>query len=79
MKNNPRIRLFSIKARMANLRDRHQTVKARIAEELKRPAPCSMMLQQLKRRRLHIKDEIARYDGLLRTIGTVSSNQRQSA
>lgn len=78
MKISPRVRVFSIKARMANLRHRHTDVKARIAEELKRPAPCSMALQRLKRRRLKIKDEIARYEGLLRTLGGSASDRQQT-
>jgi len=64
-----RLEPLSIRARIYNLRQRHRNVKAKIAEELKRPAPCSMALQRLKRKRLVIKDEIARYDGLLRTLG----------
>lgn len=69
MKTQSRIRRLSIEARMAKLRSRHSYVKNKIAEELKRPAPCSIALQHLKRRRLQIKDVIARYDGLLRTLG----------
>ncbi|MEQ9258557.1 MAG: YdcH family protein [Roseovarius sp.] len=79
MKTSLRVRVFSIKARMANLRHRHSDLKARIAEELKRPAPCSTSLQQLKRKRLKIKDEIASYEGLLRTIGASPSDHTQTA
>jgi len=68
MKPSSRIKLFSTEVRIKHLRDRHQDVKAKIVDELKRPAPCSIALQQLKRRRLIIKDQIARYDGLLRTL-----------
>ena len=68
MKNSPRIRSFSIGVRLVALRRRHQVVKAKIAEELRRPMPCSFMLQRLKRQRLAIKDQIARFDGLLRAL-----------
>jgi hypothetical protein len=71
-------KLFSIDARLANLRDRHRQAKSKIAEELKRPAPCSFTLQKLKRKRLKIKDEVARYDGLLRTLENLQSGRRQS-
>lgn len=78
MEPSLRVRVFSIKARVANLRHRHHEVKTKIAEELKRPAPCSMALQSLKRRRLQIKDEITRYDGVLRTLGASAPDQRQA-
>ncbi|MCZ0962752.1 YdcH family protein [Paracoccus benzoatiresistens] len=78
MKSSARIRLFSASARLAALRRRHQVIKALIAEELRRPMPCSMMLQRLKRQRLAVKDQITRFDGLLRSIGSPDP-QRQSA
>ncbi|MEX0347914.1 MAG: DUF465 domain-containing protein [Paracoccaceae bacterium] len=53
---------------MAELKNRHHELKARIANELKRPAPCSVQLGRLKRRRLLIKDELARHEGLLRML-----------
>lgn len=69
MKGSPAIRSFRIGVRLVALRRRHQVIKAMIEEELRRPAPCSMMLQRLKRQRLAVKDQIARFDGLLRSLG----------
>ncbi|MDW4497151.1 YdcH family protein [Sulfitobacter sp. D35] len=69
MTSRARIKPFSVETRLAKLRARHQELKARINQERQRPAPCSISLQTLKRKRLIIKDEIARFDGLLRTIG----------
>ncbi len=57
-----------IKTRVANLRRRHHDLGTRIDDELRRPAPCCMTLQQFKRQRLRLKDQIARYDGLLRGV-----------
>ena len=55
----------SIMVRIENLRRRRRDLTARIYDELRRPAPCSMTLQALKRERLRLKDEIARFDGLM--------------
>ncbi|MBJ3764589.1 YdcH family protein [Maribius pontilimi] len=63
----------SIMARVENLHRRRGELSARIYAELRRPAPCSMTLQTLKRERLRLKDEIARFDGLLRRSNTHSS------
>lgn len=68
MQKNPRTKAFSLRLRMAELQSRHHDLKARIAKELKRPLPCSVQLQTLKRRRLQIKDELTRHEGLLRML-----------
>ncbi|SFQ73762.1 YdcH family protein [Donghicola eburneus] len=60
MKNDVRLKVFSLEARLAKLRSKHGTLKALIARELKRPVPCSVTLQTLKRQRLRIKDEMVR-------------------
>ncbi|MBE1282636.1 MAG: DUF465 domain-containing protein [Rhodobacteraceae bacterium] len=60
MKNSPKVRAFSLMANVARLRQSHRQVKVKIATELKRPVPCSLSLQKLKRKRLQIKDEITR-------------------
>lgn len=78
MTTSSTIRSFSISVKLVALRRRHQVIKAMIAEELRRPAPCSLILQRLKRQRLAIKDQIARFDGLLRSLGT-DNRQRQTA
>jgi hypothetical protein len=44
-------------------------VGLKIADELRRPMPCSMILQCLKRQSLAVKDQITRFDGVLRSHG----------
>jgi len=61
-------RHFSLKARIAALRGRHMELEDRIAREQRRPAPDAARLQALKRRRLRIKDEMARFEGVLRLV-----------
>ena len=70
MKISPAKRPFSISVKIVALRRRHQVIKAMIAEELRRPAPCNLILQRLKRQRLAVKDRIARFDALLGGLGT---------
>ncbi|UWQ42695.1 YdcH family protein [Leisingera aquaemixtae] len=79
MKNSPRVKVFSLQVRLAKLRLKHQSLKAKIAKELKRPSPCSMMLQGLKRQRLRTKDEILRCLTQLRRTGLPGFSQQQSA
>ncbi|NDW47579.1 YdcH family protein [Ruegeria sp. PrR005] len=57
---------------MAVLRERRAELKQRILQELKRPAPCAQTLRMLKRRKLTLKDELARHEGLLRTLDALS-------
>lgn len=66
MKRSPRVKSFSLNVNLARLRSRHQDIKNRIAAEMNRPAPCGLALQELKRQRLTIKDEIVRCADLLR-------------
>lgn len=75
MPRNDRVKAFSLKARLAELRIKNLEVKKLIADELKRPLPCSLSLQQLKRRKLELKEQMLRYDGLLRTLGALSPSQ----
>lgn len=61
-------RHFSVQARVAALRGRHMALEDRIALEQRRPAPDAARLQSLKRRKLRVKDEMARYEGVLRLV-----------
>lgn len=79
MKSSPKVRAFSLKINMARLRKSHSDVKAEIARELRRPAPCTMVLQRLKRQRLRIKDEIARCLSRLRQIELAPIQPQHSA
>ncbi|MEW2912838.1 YdcH family protein [Leisingera sp. JC11] len=80
MKDSHRVKAFSLQVRLAQLRLKHQDVKAKIATELKRPAPCSLILRGLKLRRLQIKDEMVRCLALLRHhgLGRLSPQHRGS-
>ncbi|MEM8785197.1 MAG: YdcH family protein [Pseudomonadota bacterium] len=44
----------------ASLARQHRLLEQRIETERQRPAPCSITLQQLKRRRLTLKDALLR-------------------
>lgn len=78
MKTSALRKSFAVSVRIVSLRRRHQVIKTLIAEELRRPAPCSLMLQRLKRRRLAVKDQIARLDEFLRILGP-AGRPRQTA
>ena len=78
MKDNPKVKVFSLMVNVTRLRQNHQLVKAKIAKELKRPMPCSISLQKLKRKRLRLKDEIAQSLAQIRAIETPAVGQRQS-
>ena len=55
----------ALPAKVARLRRRHHQLAEQIDAELQRPMPCSAALQQLKRQKLHLKDQIAYYSRLL--------------
>ena len=78
MKSGDLKKSFAVSVRIGSLRRRHRVIEAMIQEELRRPASCSLMLQRLKRRKLAVKDQIARLDELLRILGS-TSGQRQTA
>lgn len=77
MTTTPRLNAFKLKVRLVSLRKGHRAVKARISDELKRPVPCSLALQALKRQRLRIKDEIARCGSLLQAADTTGPTRSQ--
>lgn len=78
MSTPARVKAFSLQARVAKLRIKHMEVRALISQELKRPVPCSLSLQRLKRRRLRLKDQMSRYDGLLRTLRAMPTAQNKA-
>jgi hypothetical protein len=45
-------------ARLQRLRDRHRELEQQLRTELKRPEPDNLAIQDLKRRKLQIKDDI---------------------
>lgn len=55
-------------ARIAAVRQRHRQVDESVRSEQIRPMPDASALQSLKRRRLQLKDELQRYEGLVRTL-----------
>ena len=56
-------------ARYQSLRAKHRKIEARLAAELQRPLPDSLLLQRLKRHRLLVKDEIESWERLIGAIG----------
>jgi len=68
MHTQTRRRVIPLKSRIEALRARHGKLEARIETEHQRPLPDTSVLQRLKREKLHLKDELARYDGLSRTL-----------
>ncbi len=77
MKDSPKVKAFSLEVRLTKLRMKHQTLKARIAQEMRRPSPCSASLQMLKRQRLRIKDEIVSCAKRLQSIGQTHFAQQE--
>ncbi|MCM2561052.1 DUF465 domain-containing protein [Lutimaribacter sp. EGI FJ00015] len=68
MKHSVLDRVASISARVAALNRRKADLEEEIAAEELRPAPDGLRLRQLKARKLRIRDQLARYDGVLRTL-----------
>ena len=51
---------MAIESHLAELEKRHQALEAEINEALGHPSTDDLQLLELKRRKLHVKDEIAR-------------------
>lgn len=47
------------KARLKALQRRHADLDTRVDAELKRPNPCAIELQRLRREKLYLKDEMS--------------------
>ena len=54
---------MSLNARLASLQTRHAALELRIHDEDHRPQPDPQALDQLKREKLRLKDEIERMRG----------------
>lgn len=46
-----------------SLRDEHKQLEAELDAEMQRPIPNTLRVQELKRQKLRIKDEIAKLSG----------------
>jgi hypothetical protein len=57
-----------ISSRIQAVQRRHRGLDERVAAEHRRPQPDTGVLQTLKREKLRLKDELARYEGLVRTL-----------
>lgn len=79
MTPTPRIARFSKEVQVARLRRKHRTLQTRIQQERKRPVPCSLTLQTLKRQRLRLKDDIARQLSGLRDLRTGVRSHTETA
>jgi hypothetical protein len=51
---------MAIESHLAELEKRHQALEQEISEALTHPSTDDLLLAELKRRKLHVKDEIAR-------------------
>jgi len=51
---------MAIESHLAELQKRHQALEAEISEALTHPSTDDLHLTELKRRKLQVKDEIAR-------------------
>jgi hypothetical protein len=51
---------MAIESHLAELEKRHQALEQEISEALAHPSTDDLELAELKRRKLHVKDEIAR-------------------
>jgi len=62
------IKTGTMSAKIEALRKRHRMLDDRIAVEHQRPLPDMSVLQRLKRHKLRLKDELERYEGVIRTL-----------
>ena len=51
---------MTMEAHLAELERKHQALEAELAEELTHPSSDDLKIRELKRRKLHVKDEIER-------------------
>ena len=51
---------MAIESHLAELERRHQALEQEISEALNHPSTDALTIVELKRRKLHVKDEIAR-------------------
>ena len=51
---------MAIKSHLAELERRHQALEQEISEALAHPSTDDLKIVELKRRKLHVKDEISR-------------------
>ena len=51
---------MAIESHLAELEKRHQALEQEISEALTHPSSDALQIAELKRKKLHVKDEIAR-------------------
>lgn len=54
---------MSMQSHVAELERRHQALEKELRDEITRPSTNDVRVADLKRRKLHLKDEIARLKG----------------
>ena len=54
--------------RYGALLEKHRTIEAKLAAEMKRPLPDTLVLQRLKRQKLVVRDEIESWERLLNAV-----------
>ena len=58
--------------------EKHRSIEARLAAELKRPLPDRLVVQRLKREKLGLKDEIVSWEGVMRSVRSRSVQPAES-
>ncbi len=60
--------MMGLETRYDALIEKHRTIEARLADEMKRPLPDSLVLQRLKRQKLLVKDDIQSWERLMAAV-----------
>ena len=78
MKSSIIERTASLSSHVKALRTRHRKLDSEVTEEQRRPAPDHARLRWLKARRLVIRDQLARYEDVLRTLKPMAGHAMAS-
>ena len=70
---------MSMQAHLAELERKHQALETELADALAHPSVDDITIAELKRRKLHVKDEIARLKHDEQRERTLGSGRRLSA
>ncbi|MHA3977090.1 YdcH family protein [Halovulum sp. GXIMD14794] len=71
---HPRITTEALSAKVDAVRRRHRELDDHVSREQRRPLLDTTELSSLKREKLRLKDELALYEGLLRTLNRGTAN-----
>ena len=60
--------MMSLDTRYDALIEKHRSIEAKLADEMKRPLPDALVLQRLKRQKLLVKDDIHSWERLMAAV-----------